>query len=353
MAYDGSQADNSSNAPSLSGDGRFLVYSSNATNLVAGDTNRLLDIFLYDRTTGTTELVNRGLDGASANGYTTDERISADGQWVVFTSEASNLVPDDSDGLRNVFAWNRTTKETTRLSTKEANWPDVSADGRYVTFTGYDEIGLGEVFVLDRQTGRTTQASPVTDGGWSPAISDNGRFVVFQNYDGGHLYDRRTNTATRIEGSARSLAISGNGAFVSFNSGSDLVPADTNGQTDVYVWERQTGTFTAVSVGPDGRTADGFSADARLSANGRYVTFWSTVSGLSDTDPGGWRTQAYRFDRRTGRNTLIATPTVGEDGGAEGADLSADGSVVGFMSGGDEVVAGDTNGSRDVFVTVF
>lgn len=152
--------------------------------------------------------------------------------------------------------------------------------------------------------------------------------------------------------SASSLAISGDGAFVTFTSSSSLVPGDTNADADVYLWERRTGKFTAISVTPDGHTTDAFSTESRVSGDGRYVTFWSTAHNLSGTDVGGWQTQAYRYDRQSARNTLIATPVKGDNGGAEGADLSADGTVIGFMSLGEDLVADDTNGERDVFVTV-
>ena len=225
--YDGSQADGGSNAPSVSHDGRWLVYSSTATNLVPGDTTQLLDVFLYDRTTGTTELVSRGLAGTPANGRSTDERISANGRFVAFTSAASNLVADDTDGESNVFVWDRTSTTITRLPGKNSLWPDISADGRYVTYSSYAALVPGDaddgidVYLLDRRTGRTSLISRNGDGsasgGFASVISDNGRYVAFEESSGSRgakLFDRRTGKSTPITDSATALAISGDGAFV-------------------------------------------------------------------------------------------------------------------------------------------
>jgi hypothetical protein len=365
IGHDGSQANGSSNAPSVSDDGRWFAYSSNATNLAPGDTNNLLDIFLYDRSTGTTALVSRGEGGAPANGRSADERISADGRFVVFDSEASDLVPDDTDGEQNVFVWDRESKAITRLPGKHSLWPDISADGRYVTYSSYDRLAPGDtddfpdVYLYDRNTGNATLVSrnsnATASGGFESVVSDDGRYVVFKGTGSLQLFDRETSTNTPITTNASSLAISGDGAFVAFTTYDSLASGDTdtNADADVYLWERQTGAFTAVSVTPDGHTTDAFSTESRLNRDGRYVTFWSTATNLSGTDAGGWRTQAYRYDRQSGRNTLIATPPVkGDDGGAEGADLSADGTIIGFMSLGEGLVADDTNGARDVFVTV-
>ena len=363
IGYDGSQANGSSNAPSVSDDGRWFAYSSNATNMVSGDTNNLLDIFLYDRSAGTTELVSQGEGGAPANGRSGDERISADGRFVVFDSEASNLVPDDTDGEENVFVRDSESKAITGLPGKNSLWPDIGGDGRYVTYSSYDRLVPGDtddspdVYLYDRKTATATLVSRNSDGtaagGFESAISDDGRYVVFEGTGSLQLFDRETSTDTPITTNASGLAISGDGAFVAFTTYDSLVPGDADANADVYLWERQTGTFTAASVTPDGRTPDAFSTEGRLNRDGRYVTFWSTATNLSGTDAGGWQTQAYRYDRQSGRNTLIATPPVkGDDGGAEGADLSADGTIIGFMSLGEDLVADDTNGARDVFVTV-
>lgn len=364
VGFDGSQADGSSNAPAVSGNGRWFAYSSNATNLVPGDTNGLLDIFLYDRTTGTTELVTKGVGGAPSNAAAYSVQISTDGRFVTFDSEATNLVAGDTDGQSNVFVWSRTTKQITKLPGVRALWPDISNNGRWISYASYEALVPGDtdtyvdVYLYDRNSGTvqlvSRNAAGTAIGGFESAVSDNGRYVAFGGTFGGgtQLFDRNTGTVSPITATSSGLAISGDGAFVSFTTWDSLVPADTNGNGDIYLWERRTGKFTLVSANPDGTPADGFSSGSRLNSDGRYVTFWSTDGNLAGTETTGWGTQGYRFDRQTGQNTLIAVPVKGEDGGAEGSDLSADGTVIGFMSLGEDLVADDSNGERDVFVTV-
>ncbi|HYN93634.1 MAG TPA: hypothetical protein VES42_07270 [Pilimelia sp.] len=384
VGHDGSQADSDSNAPVISDDGRWFVYSSNATNLVPGDTNGRLDLFLYDRTTGRTELITRSVDGAPSDAGAYGQRISADGDFVTFYSAATTLVPGDTDGEDSVFVWERESGAITRLPGVDAFWPDISADGRYVTYTTYaslvteDTDNFTDVYVYDRTAGKasliTKTLSGGPAGGSSSTISDDGRYVAFESdstklikkYVGGgtnvFLRDRKTGVTTLVSrtlsgtgsNGATSPEISGDGRYVAFGSTSgDLAPDDTNAERDVFLWERATRKITAVSVTPDGRTGNGFSTAGRPSADGRYVAFWSTAMDLAGTEASGWGTQTYLFDRTTGRNRLVALPTEGGvDGGGEGADVSADGRIIGFMSLGEELVPGDTNGSRDVFVTV-
>jgi Tol biopolymer transport system component len=384
VGYDGSEANGGSNAPSISNDGRWFAYSSNATNLVPGDTNGLLDIFLYDRTTGTTELVTRGVGGAPADRGSYATRISANGRYVTFHSEATNLVPGDTDGDDNAFVWDRESKEITRLPGKHSLWPDISADGRYVTYSTEarlvpeDTDDFIDVYLYDRNTGQaslvTRKVSGGAAGGYDSTISDDGRYVAFgsdseqlisDKVNGGYnifLYDRQTGTTTVVsrppdgqwpwDGRADNPEISGDGKFVAFGSKMpNLTPGDTNDDHDVFLWQRDTREITLVSGTADGRTVKGFSTDGRVSADGSYVTFWSTAGDLSGTDVGGWE-QSYLYDRQTRRNRVVAAPTQGADGGGEGAEVSADGKVVGFMSFGTDLVPGDTNNQRDVFVTV-
>jgi Tol biopolymer transport system component len=383
VGHNGSQANGDSNAPSMSDDGRWLVFSSNATNLVPDDTNDLLDLFLHDRTTGDTRLITRSADGAQADAGAYGARISADGSFVTFYSAATTLVPGDTDEKDNVFVWERESGEITRLPGADAFWPDISVDGRYVTYTTYASLVTADtdiftdVYVYDRTA---DEASLITKtlaggpaGGVGSTISDDGRYVALESdstelieeYVSGSnvfLHDRETGANTLVSrtlsgtGSAQAnfAEISGDGRYVVFGSTeSDLVSDDANAQRDIFLWERESREITAVSVTPDGSTGAGFSAGGRPSADGRYVVFWSTAMDLAGTAASGWGTQTYLFDRTTGRNRLVAPPVeAGGNGGGEGADVSADGRVIGFMSLSEELVADDSNDARDVFVTV-
>lgn len=141
LAGDGSQGNDTSNSPSISLDGRYVAFVSHADNLVAGDTNGLRDIFVYDRQADTVERVNVSSGGAEANHYSQWPAISADGRYVAFHSYASNLVGGDTNGAPDVFLHDRETGTTERISVSSGGAqgngsslaPAISADGRYVT----------------------------------------------------------------------------------------------------------------------------------------------------------------------------------------------------------------------------
>jgi Tol biopolymer transport system component len=103
VASDGSEADGSSFSPQISDDGRFVVFRSNATNLVAGDTNQRFDIFVHDRTSGQTARVNLPAGGGEADNHSYEPALSGDGGWIVFESDATNLVLDDTNRARDIF----------------------------------------------------------------------------------------------------------------------------------------------------------------------------------------------------------------------------------------------------------
>jgi hypothetical protein len=200
VAFDGAQADDDSFDPAISADGRFVVFDSPATNLVADDTNGTWDIFIRDRLTGTTERVSVDSAGSQADDDSFDPAVSADGRFVTFDSYASNLVEGDANGAWDVFVRDRQEETTTRLSVgfdgteadSDSFAPAPSAAGRFVTFYSVatnivpgDSNGTWDVFVHDQQSGTTERASVSADGGQAndvssnPAISADGRFVSF------------------------------------------------------------------------------------------------------------------------------------------------------------------------------
>jgi len=223
VASDGTQSNHDSYNPSISADGRFVAFESEATNLVSGDTNNFRDIFVHDRQTGQTTRVSVASDGTQANGHSFDPSISADGRYVAFISLASNLVSGDTNDHQDIFVHDRQTGQTTRVSVAsdgtQANDhsfdPSISADGRYVAFISFASNLVGgdteppilpsttslpnnpasqgrgvssQVFVHDRQTGATTLVSVAIDGsegnGHSEevSISADGRYVAFRSW---------------------------------------------------------------------------------------------------------------------------------------------------------------------------
>jgi Tol biopolymer transport system component len=200
----GSQGNDSSHAPALSADGRFVAFESYASNLVEGDTNGTSDIFIHDRKTGETTRVSMDSQGNQSNGHSAVPALSADGRLVAFESHASNLVEGDTNGTSDIFVHNRNTGETTRVSVssegEEGDYasyaPSLSADGRFVAFESYAfnlvaaidiNFGAADIFVHDRQTGETTRVSVSSEGAqggyssYAPAISADGRLVAFKS----------------------------------------------------------------------------------------------------------------------------------------------------------------------------
>jgi Ca2+-binding RTX toxin-like protein len=202
VASDGTQGNDGSWVTSISADGRFVAFSSMASNLVPGDTNGREDVFVHDRQTGQTERVSVASNGTQGNRDSYAGSISADGRFVVFVSEAANLVQGDTNGTRDIFVHDRQTGRTERVSVasdgtegnRGSEAPSISADGRFVVFHSEasnlvpgDRNGCADIFVHDRQTGRTERVSMASDGtegtnySYDPSISADGRFVAFRS----------------------------------------------------------------------------------------------------------------------------------------------------------------------------
>jgi len=329
LASDGSQGNESSGGPSISADGRYVAFSSTASNLVSGDTNGDVDIFVHDRQTGVTKRVSLASDGSQGNsGSFAPSTISADGRYVAFYSGASNLVSGDTNGYSDVFVHDRQTGSTARVSLasdgsqgNDGSWsPSISADGRYVAFVSNasnlvsgDTNENWEVFVHDRQTGSTQRVSVASDGSQGnsvsefPSISAYGRYVVFvsnasnlvsgdtnENWDV-FVHDRQTDSTERVsvasDGSQGNNicysppTISADGRYVAFSSvASNLVSGDTNSTDDIFVRDRQNGSTERVSVASDGSQGNYWSSSPFISADGRYVAFYSDASNLVSGD---------------------------------------------------------------------
>jgi Tol biopolymer transport system component len=322
---DGVAADGSSDHPAISADGRFVAFDSFAANLVANDGNGLPDVFVHDRETGTTERVSVSSTGTEGDGYSYEPAISANGRFVVFTTESTNLVPNDTLGFRDVLIHDRTTDRTRRVSltnTEQEPQGDsqdatVSADGNLIAFMSGapNMIATGNsegAFVRDRAAGTTRPVSVSTSGvpanGFvsRPAISASGRFVVFESdatnlaNDGNSntdvfVRDRKLRTTTlvsrnsnEVQGNAASYepAISASGRFVTFTSDStNLVRHDENGVQEIFLRDRKLGTTRRVAVTSAAAEADAYSDKSVISGDGRFVAFESgAVLVAADTN---------------------------------------------------------------------
>ena len=412
----GGQGDRDSFAAGISADGRFVVLNSQATDLLPGDTNNRWDVFVHDRKTGKTARISVTSSGvqakASANpwGGSIAGGISANGRYVVFESEAPNLVAGDTNHVEDVFLHDRKTGRTTRVSVnggRQGNGasgsPSISADGRYVAFQSLasnlvatDTNRLSDVFVRDLATGKTSRVSVTSRGAQArcnlsycestePALSAHGRYVAFQSSatnlvpgDTNRLgdvfvHDRRTGKTERVSVSSRGRqggadrtgngsnapVISATGRYVAFHSAdSNLVPGDTNRTFDIFVHDRKTGRTTRISVSSGGREANGENLGGlSISADGRYVAFSSLASNLVAGDANDI-TDVFVRDLRTGRTILASLGASGGQGdnassvggSGAGAAFTVDGRYLAFSSWAANLVPGDTNIVPDAFV---
>ncbi len=400
VASDGIQANNSSfTFPAISANGRYVAFQSNASNLVAGDTNGVADVFVRDLVTGETTRVSVATDGSQGNGPSGDRlSISADGRYVAFSSVASNLVTGDTNLASDIFVHDRLTGETTRISTatdgsqgnSSSTFASISGDGRYVAFES-DATNLvpgdtnlsTDIFVHDRLTGETTRVSVATNGTQAnsfsdePAISADGRYVVYGSYASNlvpgdtngvtdvFVYDRTSGTTRRVSvasdgtqgnGFSPFATISGDGRYIAFGSeATNLVPGDTNNAVDNFIFDQVTGQTTRISVASDGTQANSDSGGRSISADGNYVAFWSAASNLVAGDTNN-APDIFLYNRITGETTRVSVASDGTQGdsssGGSGNSigLSADGRYVVFSSSATNLVPGDTNGFRDIFV---
>ena len=323
----GDKGDAASIDPTMDRSGRRVGFASMATNLVEGDANGERDIFVRDIVKQTTTRVSVASDGTEADGASEKPSMSGNGRLVVFASHATNLVPDDTNGFEDIFLHDMVTRETRRVSLGlqgaepdgDSSLPRISANGRYVAFlsmarnlVAQDDFPTRDAFVVDLKTGVTEMVSvgptgiPSNAGTFSVTISGNGRRVAFasmgnnlvadpEQFAGQDVFlrDRKKHTTTLLSAAPGGLAadeyseepdISGNGRWVAFSSlASNLVAGDTNGRIDVFRRKVKTGEMARVSVSTLGVQGDSNSGQASISRNGRFVAFATRATNLFDT----------------------------------------------------------------------
>ncbi|MEG9226440.1 S-layer homology domain-containing protein [Aeromicrobium sp. Sec7.5] len=370
-------------AVAMSTDGRLVLFTSTRTDLVPGDTNQASDVFVRDTWTGRTERVSVSSTGVQGN---TDvsrygaPHMSADGRFVTFASPASNLVPGDVNAREDIFLHDRTTGVTELVSVKsnEEQSPSdsslfgsvVSDDGRYVAFHSLADLlppdtnrsGAGNnVYVRDRQAGVTELASVSTVG--QPAghqqvsqfdMSADGRYVAFvtqaahvvpgdtNEADDVFVRDRTTGVTKRVSvstggaqtpaygGQSGEVAISDSGLVVFGSTGANLVPGDTNADSDLFTHDIRTGVtarLAPATPGQPGGSAGGFAP--AISDDGRYVMFTSYRPNLVAGDTNN-REDVFVHDRRTGVTERVSVTTAGAQGNGRhgGGAISGDGRFV-------------------------
>jgi Tol biopolymer transport system component len=332
----GGEGNNASTAPSISSDGRYVAFESQADNLVAGDILGFDDIFVRDRQTPTTTRVSVDSNGAEGSGHSYSPSISGDGRYVAFESNANDLVTGDTNPLSDIFVHELPGGPTTLVSVDSFDAqdvpsssfsPSISADGRYVAFDSNailvadDTNGTVDIFVRDRDADEngtydepgpggvsTVRVSVATGGGevddpsYSPSISSDGRHVAFESIATNlvapvtngkvHIFVRDlvagTTTlvsvsSTDVQGNndSSSPSISGDGRYVAFESlSTNLVAPVTNGNVHIFVRDLVAKTTTLVSVNSTAVQGNDDSSSASISSDGRYVAFESAASNL-------------------------------------------------------------------------
>ena len=380
--------------PSISGDGRYIVFESDASNLIQNDTNNATDVFLVDTLTDTTERVSIGINGSETNGGSTNPVISANGRYVTFESFASNLVNNDSNGVIDIFVYDRTSGLTTRVSVDSTGAearshsfsPSISENGQLVAYYSLatnlvagDTNRSIDVFVHDTTTGTTERVSVDSNGNqgnmdsWQPQISANGQLVTFSsnasnlvaNDTNGmqdvFLFDRQSGSAALVSmapggqasnGRSAYPAVSGDGNYLAFESNAtNLVLNDTNGETDIFVFDRNLGSVSRVSNAITGGDSDGPSYQPAISQDGRFVSFFTYASNLVESDTNQLE-DVYVFDQQNGNMELLTNTQDGQpaNNSTFNPSLNANGQFVAVFSLASNFVTPDTNNLDDVFL---
>ena len=333
----------------ISATGRFVAFESRATNLVPSDGNGLLDVFLHDRDADNdavfdeagairTVRVSVGTGGVEAlHGFSRNPSISGNGRWVAFETAADNLVAGDTNARIDIGVHDRLLGRTVRVSVTSGGVqadggdslrPDISLDGRYVAFDSAasnlvaDANGRRDVFVHDRDL----DGDGVMDE--AGAIETSRASVS-------------TSEAEAVGGDSTHASITQEGRFIAFGStATNLVPNDTNGESDVFLRDRLDGTTRRLSVAPGGGNLPGPSREPRISANGAKLVFVTSGSNAGTASPSTAAAIVARVDDGKSTTGTIPSPTapdppppdvapVPPGGTVEDPNVSGDGSSSG------------------------
>jgi Tol biopolymer transport system component len=354
-----------SEQPAISSDGRFVVFASSATDLVAEDTNDLCinasgvnvnctDVFLKDTQTGTVAMVSVDTDGIQGDGFSQQPAVSSGGHFVAFASTAANLVPDDINEASDVFIKDTTTGTLQVISARmdatpgngESGRPAISADGLFVAFSSNaddlvedDGNGTTDVFIKDTLSGAMVLVS--SDAAGTPgnkasgfdslSLSADGRYVIFEsaadNLVEGDVNEKRdvflkdtqtgaivlvSTDATGVQGeddSYLSVAVTSDGAMAFFSSNANnLVPGDTVNKADIFRKNVQTGAIDIIAIDSAGSMADGTSERLAITPDGLFVVFSSDAINLV-ADDNNSKTDIFRKDVQTGETVIVSNST--------------------------------------------
>ena len=394
--------DAASSNPAISANGRYVLFTSTADDLVAGDNNGLDDVFVRDLKKGITTLVSVNAAGTGpGDGQSAALGITPEGRFALFESLADDLAGSDSNQQFDVFVRDLKKGTTTLVSVNAAGTASgnglsvgavITPDARFVAFTSRasdlvagDTNGHDDVFVRDLKTGairlvsiNLTRTATANGSSFFPIITPNGRFIVFTSQANDlvagdsngfvdvFIRDLKNDTTALVsvnaagtsggDGNSGQAIVTPNGGLVFFTSfADDLVAADTNHQEDVFVRDLKTGVTKLVSLNAAGTdSGTGAAAEPRITADGRIVIFESTADDLVANDSNG-KEDVFVRNLKKGLTTLASVDAAGaaSASGASGAPaVTPDGRAIAFESVANDLVAGDSNHSEDVFVRI-
>jgi Tol biopolymer transport system component len=351
----GGFANSSSSLSSLSADGRYLAFDSSATNLLPGVDNGLSQVYLYDRTLAGYTLISGSplIVGQEGNGASAVPTLSADGRYVSFQSAASDLVAGDTNGLIDIFVHDRQTQITVRVNVTDAGHqaeftggpnggharrPSMSSDGRFVV---YDS---GANNLSDNPAGDFRAYRHDRDSDGNGVFDEPGGIdSTLVSVDSGGV---------AANGQSYWPTVTADGSLVAFiSTASNLVPNDTNGELDVFVHDLVTAQTTRESVGPAGEQGSSLSFWPKLSAGGEYLSFHSASPEFVGGGAPTGSSQVLRRDRATGQLAVISVNTAGDHGNSssEQAVMTPNARIFAFSSVAGNLVASDPNIWADVY----
>jgi hypothetical protein len=374
---------------SISKDGRYIAFTSWASNLVPGDTNSKNDVFVRDLQNNTTTRVSVSSSGVQANNNSQHPHMSPGGRYVVFASQATNLIDSSTQSRLHVYVHDLHNNTTDMVdvtssgseSNGSGNDPVISEDGRFISFSSYgtdlvanDTNTKNKIFVKDRTLGTTKLISVATNGGatndssYSPSMSCDGAFLTFISY-ASNLTANDTNGVMDVFLSSRvgaeyitnltesasvgtgSAEISCNGSYVGLATEGILVATDTDTQLDAYVYERINDVYERINISSSGTLSNAdVNSTPSVTDDGRHAIFSTPATNMGFMSGGVG--QVYIRDRVGGTTELLSRNTSAQTGNSSSnaGTITPSGSRATFSSFATNLVTSDTNNKLDIFV---
>lgn len=388
-----SLSNNNSYEPSISADGRYIAFTSYANNLVLNDNNGFCDIFIRDNHLNTTKRISISNTGEEGNGNSFEPSISSNGRYVAFTSYATNLVPDDNNGFSDVFIYDLFLNITKLVSisskgeqgNQNSHGASINGNGHFIAFTSFatnlvtdDTNEASDIFIRDMVSATTKRCSVSSKGSQGnfdsadPSISDDGQFISFTssannlvaedsnecadifvyNQLGGIEIVSISNKGEKGNYDSCKSSINGNGNYVSFISWADnLVDGDGDRWQDLFVYDRLLKKTERIAPIVHWDEGESFYGAAAISADGNCIAFVSRPFLIYNDLP-IYIFNIFAHNRRTNTTEWISVSPSGEGGNYHSMNpsINADGSHIVFESEADNLVEIDTNSAIDIFL---